>query len=538
MTKNLNKKNNLNEVKLSLEKVAKRELPRILTQFCRDPNNKAFGCADRNWWHYKIRDFPSIILQQAALTIHMADKLNFYDKKKLNNLIANSILFWNKRVMRYGAFEEYYPWEKGFPPLAFSTLSIMILLKDSSLNHIKVKEGITKAANQLINRFESQAANQQIAGLAALAYIKNSHPDLISNKKFEELSKKSLSLQNSEGWFNEYGGSDLGYLSVTIDCLWDLYDATKDIKFINSAIKSLRYIHYIISFSKGNNIGIHNSRNTDYIVPYGISRFLNFNKNCSEIAIDLLRTLYINANSNKHFFSSIDDRYWCHYIGTSLFRSLNEIPNNLKQTGTYEPKKNYEYLKNAGYYLIKHKNKNIIISSKKGGVFSIYSKDNVLSDFGWHFIYKNKELVNNFWSEKWKSKFKVNKNNLQVNISGNLCIHKQIFANPLNHLFLRIASLIFGNLLIKFLKNKFIFKKKLHALPFSRSIKIYDDKIIVKDIIKNYHLGKLSRAPRSSKRHVSSSDSFHNEDFIKNNFRSQEKKISTFEKEIITKYFL
>lgn len=70
------RKNNLYLVKQTLEYVARRELPRILTQFCRDPNNKAFGCVDRNWWHYKIRDFPSIILQQAALTIHIANKLN------------------------------------------------------------------------------------------------------------------------------------------------------------------------------------------------------------------------------------------------------------------------------------------------------------------------------------------------------------------------------------------------------------------------------------------------------------------------------
>ena len=51
--------------------------------------------------------------------------------------------------------------------------------------------------------------------------------------EFEELTKKSLALQNNEGWFYEYGGPDLGYLSVTIDCLWDLFDATKDPKSLN-----------------------------------------------------------------------------------------------------------------------------------------------------------------------------------------------------------------------------------------------------------------------------------------------------------------
>ena len=77
---------NLNIVKRNLEKVAHRQLPRILTQFCRDPNNSAYGCADRNWWHYKIRDFPSIILQQAALTIHAASNLEMKNSVGLNKL--------------------------------------------------------------------------------------------------------------------------------------------------------------------------------------------------------------------------------------------------------------------------------------------------------------------------------------------------------------------------------------------------------------------------------------------------------------------
>ena len=86
-------KNNFDTVKQSLANVARRELPRILTQFCRDPNNEAYGCVDRYWWHYKIRDFPSIILQQAALTIHTASQLNNEDSDKFDNLINASITF-------------------------------------------------------------------------------------------------------------------------------------------------------------------------------------------------------------------------------------------------------------------------------------------------------------------------------------------------------------------------------------------------------------------------------------------------------------
>lgn len=51
----------------ALTAAAERLVPRILTQVCRDPNSVCYGAFDRDWWHYRIRDFPSIILQQGGM---------------------------------------------------------------------------------------------------------------------------------------------------------------------------------------------------------------------------------------------------------------------------------------------------------------------------------------------------------------------------------------------------------------------------------------------------------------------------------------
>src|SRR3712207_9393004 len=100
-------------------------MPRILTQVCRDPTSPLYGCADRNWWHYKIRDFSSIILQQAGYALHLAGTLPEWsrDRPALDALAAGSARFWNARAQKHYAFEEYYPWEQGYPPLAFATLA-------------------------------------------------------------------------------------------------------------------------------------------------------------------------------------------------------------------------------------------------------------------------------------------------------------------------------------------------------------------------------------------------------------------------------
>ena len=98
------------------------------------------------------------------------------------------------------------------------------------------------AAKQLCARFESKAVNQQVAGLAALAYIRKLYPEFVTEEQFLSVSNKTLEHQTEEGWFWEYDGPDVGYLSVTLDCLWDLFDATDDKRFLDSADKAFEFI--------------------------------------------------------------------------------------------------------------------------------------------------------------------------------------------------------------------------------------------------------------------------------------------------------
>ena len=63
-------------------------------------------------------------------------------------------------------------------------------------------------------------------------------------------------------------------------------------------------------------------------MPCGISRFLTSKNKSFEIAFEILKKVFINFDSEKYILSSIDDRYWCHYIGTSIFRALKIISEN------------------------------------------------------------------------------------------------------------------------------------------------------------------------------------------------------------------
>ncbi len=508
---------------ISFLDILTRVYPRVLTQVSRDPNSTTYGCFDRNWWHYKIRDFASIILQQGGYFISQVSDLKDFDnhKQQLDQISIASVYFWARRTLRRGSHEEYYPWEDGYPPLAFSTLAMAKLIEKYEIKDRKINKALKKSTRKLLNRFEPQAANQQIAGLAALAVIKRIRPEFINEIKYNKLSASALELQDSEGWFVEYGGPDLGYLSVTLDCLWDLYDYTLDTKYVIAARKAFCFLSKLVMFYNGS-LGMHNARNTDYIVPYGLSRFLNSDiVEEKEKAHTIFNILYNEnyVNSIDHFLHAIDDRYWAHYVGHSivraekilqLFREKNAISKTIFHARKIE---NNFFFKNSGFLLINSGELKVFINCRKGGIFTVKFNDNYYTDFGWIVKRGKKQYVHHWWSNGYQ--FDIRDNSIVVR--GKMVLHIETLSNPYYHFILRLISFFIGRRIISILKKSLIFKKGKSNYAFERKIDVEKKKITINDTIFGIRDNDIiEKAPRSSKRHVSSADSFHPEDFERN----------------------
>lgn len=492
-----------------------RWLPRILTQLDRDPTSASYGCADRNWWHYKIRDFPSIILQQAGYTAYVASTLPTFasHQSELHALAGSACRFWSLHIGRLRTFDEYYPWEQGYPPLAFSSLAVAKMAGQGVVPADDIEAGAGRAIHHLTRRFESQAANQQMAGLAALCWFSKLFPGRIPTRTINDLTDRTLALQYEEGWFEEYGGPDLGYLSVTLDCLWDAYDATANPRFIDAAASALHFIDTLTALT-GRNIGMHNARNTDYLVPYGLVRFMfGEQENLRQQAARLVHRLYGDLAEPDHFLHATDDRYLCHYIGPSVFRAtallgantVNEPASAAPTETAYSPRR----LEQSGYVLYP----NGIVSLHKGGILSVRSPDGAwATDFGWMVAYKGKRYVSHWWSREWTCEA-IDGGWL---VQGALVPCKEIASSPLKHIVLRVASRLFGPALIRHLKKALIFRA--HASPYHFSRRIYwvsPSRVQIEDRVSGLppEIEPLP-APRASRRHVASADSFHSEDFI------------------------
>ena len=500
----------------NLRQVLSAALPRILTQCCRDPNSPAFGCFDRNFWHYRMRDFSSIILQQGGYAVLEAQKAlpgGPVPEDFARAVAAGACRFWNRRATRHGAFEEYYPWEQGYPPLAFSALAVAKLAAGGVVPPADVLPGMRVAARQLLARFEAEATNQQVAGLAALAWIRRVFPDLVPDAGFAAQKAKTLARQHGEGWFWEYDGPDAGYLSVTMDCLWDLFDATGDADFRVSCDRALGFLDAAVG-APGAGLGMLNARNTDYVVPYGIARYLNDGTPAQRAeAARLLDVLYAGAGSPGHFFAAVDDRYWCHYIGHSVARAVLELD---KAAAAPSPDPAalpapLRDLPGCGYFFRDLPGGGVLaVAARKGGAVRLTGPGGAFAlDFGWIVEAGKKQYVSHWWSKDWT----VSSGGNVWTVRGPLVPHREMDSTPFKHFGLRVVSFLFGKSVIGLLKNVLIFKKTKSPCAFERTISVSDGTVRIEDRIAGLTGSEtVLPAPRASKRHVASADSFHPED--------------------------
>ncbi|NJL22437.1 MAG: hypothetical protein HC895_19095 [Leptolyngbyaceae cyanobacterium SM1_3_5] len=303
-----------------LRRYANAQLRRVLTQMDRDPNSPTFGCFDRNYWHYKIRDFPSSILQQgvsALDAIRRGDLLADVQPETIESWCIAAVNALARQVDRSGGVDEYYPLERSYPAAAFGLYAAGRVLTQwpSHLQEVIDWQPLKRLAEHLADRVESKAMNQQAAGLAGLALA--AKLSLISPERVKPHADRLFAAQHPEGWFDEYGGPDFGYLAVTLDALTDYYDVTQDDRALEAIDRAVNFLSRLVG-ADGKLPSTLNCRNTDYVVPYGLVRAASRNP----IASWLVETLFANPDEPDHFLWATDDRYHCHYIYASVVRSL------------------------------------------------------------------------------------------------------------------------------------------------------------------------------------------------------------------------
>lgn len=490
-----------------------RTAPRIVSQLDRDHHSPTFGSFDRDYWHYKIRDFSSIILQQGMIVLHVLKnhdaELNvFYHHPEVDAWIAGCLEFWATSQLNSGSFNEYYPHEHGFPPTAFSLYAVGLLLQSNEYpTGQRAMRAVQGSIDWLMRHQEKKASNQEMAALAGIALCARMPGIRLDAGAFERRLTDFFASQSNEGWFTEYDGPDLGYLSVTIDCLYDYYLVSRDGRALQAMTKAVDFIFGLLTASDELPVMI-NSRNTGYVVPYGIVRLAESNGKAAAVIV----RLFSRIESPRHFLNKIDDRYTCHYIFQSCFRALPYLDrvNALAAPPTVHGR---EYLRHSGIFVEHAAGRSVLVNARKGGVLYVFTAAGLsASDYGWRIKLGDSCAVTHWLDLHYRCDYTHD----AITIRGCLSKHGWIVPTAIKSFGLRLMSWTVGNRLIPLLKNVMIFANKPSGVAFVRTISLRERAVELRDEFtgRAEFLERLEPAPHHSLRHVASAGSFEHEELL------------------------
>jgi hypothetical protein len=492
------------------------QVARVLTQMDRDPDSPTFGCFDRNYWHYKIRDFPSAILQQGVLTLEavrvgrlpLAGSSLGGSLGAIESWCVAAVNALARQVDRGGGVDEYYPFERSYPAAAFGLYAVGRVLYDWQVSAPHLLDAVSwlplkRLAQQVARRVEQQAMNQQAAGLAGLALA--AKLGLVAPGAIATHADRLFAAQHPEGWFGEYGGPDFGYLTVTLDALADYYEVTQDARAIAATDRAIDFLVKLVG-ADGRLPSTLNCRNTDYVVPYGLVR----SAARSPMAAWLVETLFQEMGQPGHFLWATDDRYHCHYVFASVVRSL---PNLVQMQPAQAPVREAEvWLEGCGYwvYWADDRSWTAYVAARKGGLVRIHRQQGeAIADYGWR-IYEGQTVwTSNWWFDRWQ----IERQPGMIRLQGH-CQKTQFHVpTPLKHGVLRLLAWLFGDRLIPLLKQQMIFRSnRVTGSDFKRTVRITANGVQVEDQMAALPGATAMPSPRQNLRHVASADSFSTEE--------------------------
>lgn len=425
-------------------------VPRLLGLFNRNISSSSYGCFDREYWHYNTVDFSCARKQEAVLTLTLLylikhEKNRYYRNKEILAYIRAALLFWTKIQNKNGSFNEWYPNENSFVVTSFSTYAVsesLLLLKKEIPQEEKASiiKALAKAGDWLINRHETRVMNQQTGSAIALLNLYL----LTNDSKYLNSSLDKISLlnqrQSKEGWFIEYGGPDIGYLSLAIDYLSKYYLKTgnEDVKNIVS-----RALSFLRHFIQPNLIagGEYTSRNTEYLIPHGFEIFSKINEDALFTA-SVIRKSLIHIESFPNLF---DDRYLT-YVGYTWLQAYIDANPELDETVEDNVSNCFntpfkKYYKESGLFIINDEYKHFVVNVKKGGALRLYDKksEKTYSDSG--------ILVNSdgrWYTSGWLAEIQEEMDEDSVAVSGNMWKVPDKTMTPVQNILLRLFQLTFG----------------------------------------------------------------------------------------------
>lgn len=355
---------------------ALRHLPRLLAAVDRNPLHGAFGCFDRQYWHYRTADFPSEMYQEAVLPlalafVHALPGNRWQAQPRVRELAVAGIRFAAQNCHRDGSCDDYYPYERALGAAVFSLAACTKAYQTLDLNEPDLLAFFVRRGRWLATHDETgQLANHQALAAVGLqlAFVLTGERRLAAaaRRRLETL----LSWQSPEGWFTEYGGADPGYHTVTISCLAQLRRLTGNRALDEPLSRALQFARLFLH-PDASYAGDYGSRGSHHCYPHGFELLADRWPAAAALADGCLRSI---ARGTQAFFD--DDRLVAHRVANLMEAYLDWSPTAAADGSEIQsptPPAETVWLPHAKLLVARDDASHTVVSAARGGLFKFFS---------------------------------------------------------------------------------------------------------------------------------------------------------------------
>ncbi|MGK7875450.1 MAG: hypothetical protein AB4426_19760 [Xenococcaceae cyanobacterium] len=448
------------------------QIPKLLTLLDRNPHSPTYGCFDRNFWQYKIIDFPSGMAQEFVWPIALAYDTDipnnpFYRQPVIRDWVEAAILYGASSAHPDGSCDDYFPYERAGGAAAFSLLACVESYTLLGLENPVALSFFRQRADWLAHHQESgRLTNHQALIVLCLELVSRLLHTKRWNQSKEHRLEQVLSWQNPEGWFQEYEGCDPGYHTLTISCLAWLYELMPSNRLKDAIAKAVVLAAHFVH-PDGSYGGEYTSRNTYNFFPHGFELVGKWMPEALGINDQFLRGL---AQGLAPCYA--DDHIIGHHTWNYLLAWRDFIPD--RPPPKPRPRGRL-WLQEGGILIERRQDTELYLALNKGGVFKLFRNGQlVTSDTQFSLQVQEGKKIKNAVGHL-VSRYKIQVSEDEISIQGSLGWAKQKQMTTLNLMILRVVMLTVGrffpNLIRKILQKILITGKKNAPFRFYRQLR-------------------------------------------------------------------
>lgn len=421
---------------------ALRDIPKILMLQDRNPHSPTYGCFDRNYWHYKIIDFPSGMAQECVLPLALAWKLDvpgntFAGQPALREWVSAGIRYAVQSAHADGSCDDYFPHEKAAGATAFSFYATLRAIKICELNASDVLPFLVKRGNWLAKHMEGgELSNHEALIANSLFRLAALTGDERFLAKAQTRLARLMSWRSEEGWFREYQGADPGYLTLTLAMLAEIDTLHPELNLRGAIAGIVRFLAEVQP-PDGWLGGEWSSRNTHNYFPHGFEL----------CGIWLPEALAINTRAVRSLAAGPeygDDHIVAHHCWSYLLAARDWRHQRPALAKLADGRRVF---REAGIVTERRGNFALLMALNKGGTFRLYESGKLIyADTGLSLIVREGGRQRIAVCHLWADDNEVTIEGDQIEIAGRMGWAKTQQMTPLKLIVLRVLMLSVGRI--------------------------------------------------------------------------------------------